>query len=663
VLVGGFALVAILSLLYGYSLGSREQTEAAADDVIDLPATEAPTDTVVTASPFPESTTSFVGAAPGHVVPAGAVEYLNRNVVRSVAVDPEGFVWTAGPGGVVQWNPRTGLPVLHTLPDGTGPLGAVDIAVGDDGDVWVTTERGISHWDGDTWLADAVPAPAEAGTRMDGVAVAPDGSVWAASNQWPTTSDGRGLFRLHRADETFEGRVDSFNVANSVQQFIVAGDALWAVIGDEAWRYAGGTWSKEIDVGGRWINGLSFEPDGSAWIATTDLGVRRWEGGPLIDVGAGRDVLIPDSIDGDVMSVVVDDDLIPWALVYGNDGLGSVTQELVRLDDFTRYALPIQAACCGGGAVAAVDGTVWIGTLDGLVGFDGTAWSILRIADELAVAFAGSMAVDADGVVWLADGTSVVRWNGRSARVMTRGALGWPEMPDMSFAGTWVEAAPGGPVWAGVGCRVSMSGDGGWRPVTPPDGLDGRFCWPFGRGAGADGSLWLLSDPGSGARLDRYDGEAWDSAPLPEHDVWTIAVASDGTLWAGGTAVSHLEDGVWVTQLEGVNVTTIEVAGDGSVWAAEECWDCPGGGGGVWHLADGVWAREGVYIAPAMAMAADGSGWAIVRGADGNAGLWRNAGSGAGFRPVVAQAFTTLALDPDGGVWAASDGRLLHVTP
>jgi hypothetical protein len=99
------------------------------------------------------------------------------------------------------------------------------------------------------------------------------------------------------------------------------------------------------------------------------------------------------------------------------------------------------------------------------------------------------------------------------------------------------------------------------------------------------------------------------------------------------------------------------------VWAAEQCWECPEAASGLWQWVDGVWTREGTFTVSNVVMAGDGTGWAIVEGTDGTGGLWRNAGSGGGFRPLLADGtLYTMALDRNGGVWVGGDARLLHVT-
>ena len=674
ILIGAFALVAIVSLLYGYRLGTRENEAPEPTDTVapDLADTAPPTAEEPPEVRFRETTTAFVRSEPGHEVPEGAVEYLNRNIVWSLAVAADGFIWTAGPGGVVRWDPRTGTGEPQTLPDGTGPVDAIGIAAGPDGDMWVTTASGISHWDGEAWLTDGVLSQRDSGTYLGGVAVAPDGSVWVAGDSWDSPVPPNSTHLLYRATDAFEGRVTSFAVDRPVDQLVTANGSLWAVTGGEVWRLEGGGWIREIDGLTRSITGVAFEPNGRAWVTVGDGGVMVWDGVGLVDVDLGEDVLVPSGVDGDVISVAVDDDLVPWALVISWTPQGSATQELVRLDDLTRYPLPIPDAPSGGRMVAA-GGRVWVATRDGLLSFDGTAWSTLRIPREVALPWTNSTAVDAAGNLWMSDGLSLVRWNGRVTRSFTPEDLGLSPSPaersgtlspsPAGRSGTWVAGSPDGIVWAGAGCQASMLRDGSWLPVVSPPGAG--FCWE-GRAVGTDGSLWVLDSTESGPRLDHFVGEETTTVPLPDHGVSSLAVASDGTLWAAGTAVSRLTDDGWVTELDGLNATTIAVAADDSVWVGERCWDCDAGAGSnLWHLAGGTWTRVGTQTVIAMVMAHDGTGWALIEDAAGGTHLWRNAGAGDGvFWPFhEIGPFAALAPDNDGGVWAASDGRLLHITP
>jgi hypothetical protein len=421
---------------------------------------------------------------------------------------------------------------------------------------------------------------------------------------------------------------------------------------------------QELDAPEGFITSIAFEPNGRAWVTVGDRGVMVWDGAGLAEVsGGGRDVLIPEGQDGEVRTVALDGGLVPWALVIWWDTTGEATEELVRMDDLARFELPLSGGPQSTGRMVANDDGLWIGTAEGLLRFNGMAWRTLRIRDELPLWAANSAAVDEAGNLWMADGFSVVRWNGETARTFSVEELHWFGSPAARFAQTWVAGAPGGPLWAGAGCQASVLRDESWLPVGPPPGAG--YCWE-GRAVGADGSLWLLDYGESGPRLDRFLGEEATTVPLlPDHDVYALAVASDGTLWAAGSAVSRLTDDGWVTELDGVNATTIAVAADDTVWVGERCWDCPeGGSSNVWHLAEGTWTRVGTQAVIAMAMAGDGTGWTLVEGPDGRTRLWRDAGGGGGFRPFLAIGpYAVLAADDDGGVWAASDGRLLHITP
>ena len=667
VLVGGFVLVALLSVAWGYSMGSPgtdgpkvTETVAAEPEKPQTTPTSAATPRASSASSLVrETTTAFFRATPGHAVPEGAAEYLNRNVVRSLTADADGYLWTAGPGGVVRWDPRDGTTVPYTLPDGTGPLDARGIAVAQDGDVWVTTPGRISHWDGDEWLFDGRIGAGDGVAVLDEVAVTDDGSVWASSDRRPSASDAEEAHHLHHSRGTFEGRVDSSVLPANVAQLVPEGDSLWVVAGGQVWRHWSGVWTREIFSSGRWITAIAIQPGPgrSVLVGFEDGGVSAWDGDELLDMGAGGDGLVPAGSQGEVGALTVDEDLVPWALVVSWRADGA-TQELVRLDNFSRYPVPTADPWTESPMVAA-NGKLWLGTPDGLVGFDGSGWSTLRITDEEPTYRGGLMAVDAAGDLWMVDGGSLVRWDGTSRTTLTMEDLGWAGS-DVGSS-TWVTAAPDGRLWAGASCATSVLDRGVWVAVGRPE--DRRACWPWTAVAGIDGSLWMLAGDGGDTRLHRFDGEAWSTLELPTHAVWSIALSPDNTLWAAGEGVSSLEDGEWNLRLGGVNVTTVASGVVGSVWAAEQCWECPEAASGLWQWVDGAWTREGTFTVSNLVMASDGTGWAIVEGTDDTGGLWRNAGSGGGFRPLLAdETLYTMALDRNGGVWVGGDARLLHVT-
>jgi ligand-binding sensor domain-containing protein len=653
--------VAIIgSLLYGYSLGERSaERETAVTAPVTVSSTTPPT-TLAPVSPFEVTVTEFRRRASGHDVPEGATEYLNGNAISALAVAPDGSLWSAGPGGVIRWDPTDGSYERYTTPDGTGPIGASDIAVAPNGDVWVLKRDGLSQWNGKEWANDSQVF--DDTLELTSLATTTDGAVWVASvdrASAETAWGGEPDFRIHRGEGAFIGDVETYEVPGWVERLEPAPDgSLWAIMeGADIWRFADDRWELVIDAGLYWVHDLAFEPGGGV-LLTKETVIQRWADGAFTE-----DLVLFPEHEGYVDDVVIDGDGIAWVVATQWDETDGERRELIGLDDLTRY--PIPDADPFNDVVAAGSG-LWAGG-DGLVGFDGATWSHLRIEDEPLLRWTESITVDRDGVVWIASEEEINRFDGAAWSALTQADLGLPLVePDAwgwGWQRAWVAGHSDSRLWAGFGCDTAFLGAGGWQRVgRPPDLGDEDWCWFQQHMVGADGSLWLVIDAGPGPRIFRTDGSTWTEVTRPIAGYYSsLAVAEDGTLWATAAGVMRLDGDKWTTVLGGIDFETMTVAGDGSVWAAEACWECPEGQGRLWHMVDGVWTVERNMNVERLTTAPDGTVWAIGRGGYGPQILWRYQDVGVFRRVVAGDDLNSVAFAPDGSVWVAGEGRLLHL--
>jgi ligand-binding sensor domain-containing protein len=116
---------------------------------------------------------------------------LPSDHVLSVLADPRGWIWVATESGLAQvgddgW-------IVHD-PATTGLSYQIinsinDMALADDGTLWIAAHRGIAWYDGNEWnvLTDGLPGP---GTVTD-VIVHPEGGVWCSTYGRLMRFDGR----------------------------------------------------------------------------------------------------------------------------------------------------------------------------------------------------------------------------------------------------------------------------------------------------------------------------------------------------------------------------------------------------------------------------------------------------------------------------------------
>ena len=87
--------------------------------------------------------------------------YPSYNDIQDLAFAPDGTLWAAVMGGVVQWDLSTDTPTYHILPGGKYVHVIHQIAITPDNIVWGATSSGIARFDGVTWrtftIADGLP--------------------------------------------------------------------------------------------------------------------------------------------------------------------------------------------------------------------------------------------------------------------------------------------------------------------------------------------------------------------------------------------------------------------------------------------------------------------------------------------------------------------------
>ena len=226
------------------------------------------------------------------------------------------------------------------------------MAMAPDDVVWSTGPAGTARLEGERWvLIDDTPGQA--------LTVAPDGTVWVLE------AGGVGLtgWRQEGSSWVAERHPSAAPAADAQWLGILPDGTIWALEG--GWvrvlaRFDGTSWTKELEesVAGRpleWVEGADVDADGHLWVL--------WSAPPQ------------------------DENALP-------------VRETARLDGdaWTVFDVPVawqERLAAGPG------GSIWLGGLDGLYRFTGSAW--------VQAGFAGSyllpVDVAADGAVWFTTGS------------------------------------------------------------------------------------------------------------------------------------------------------------------------------------------------------------------------------------------------------------------
>jgi len=226
----------------------------------------------------------------------------------------------------------------------------------------------------------------------------------------------------------------------------------------------------------------------------------------------------------------------------------------------------------------AKDGTMWIGTWNGVNRFDGKKFVTYNTKDGLANRWCYTLAVDRDGSIWFGTEGGVSRFDGKTWMTWRHkdglGApneLGLPKSDNTGF-GTMkrslhesperkAEGYEGhrhdltildpqgretynqdyvfsmvidraGAKWFGTWGGGASRFDGTtWKNFTVKDGLTGNIVYAIA--TDRDGNLWFGTNHG----VSRYDGESWENLRqkdgLMSDDIYAIVIDEDHHVWLG----------------------------------------------------------------------------------------------------------------------------------
>jgi ligand-binding sensor domain-containing protein len=481
-------------------------------------------------------------------------------------------------------------------------------------------------------------------TRYDGInevqdlAFAPNGALWASTTgglvRWDldTGTYTRYLILAHRLavapDGTlwldseyglcrFDGTtcdrppdLPEFMASDLYALDVAAAGDLWVGGAQGASRFDGTSWTGyPLGVG---VYELDASHQGEVWAATSE-GVARYREADESWVFYAKEQGLPGP---QIWTVGVSPKGEAWAYV--------AWEGLYRLDG--EEWLPVEDP--PGGQIREIvfadDGTPWVGTVGG-THYPGGALS---------------------------------RWGG----------YGWDDASSGSGLISFRAVAPGpdGVVAAATSLGLAIHQNGEWQMLK-----DGPTSSPvMAVAVTTDGSAWFafgdqsLSTNGSG--LSQFDGETWHYH-LGDAEVTALAVAPDGSLWAGvGCGVQRFDGSAWEAlaqcdqELPVGNVLDIEFAVDGSVWMAT--------GLNLVRFDGQAWIPYGKLVHSLLA-APDGtiwaSGWEGSQGSQFVARLDGDEWTTYYMAESFAGTFWVSAVTADGRIWglapdrglAAFDGR------
>jgi serine phosphatase RsbU (regulator of sigma subunit)/ligand-binding sensor domain-containing protein len=439
------------------------------------------------------------------------------------------------------WGVTEGLPSVSVLAVTQTP----------DGYMWMGTQSGLVRFDGHAFTvfdAHNVPALA-AGETIRGLSVAPDGSLWLATDGSGLLHYERGAFSQYTSrDGLSSDHVNAVAVDHRGVVWTGTSAGLDAVEGGRVVKPAA---ARELE---RRIVGRVFaDVDGAVWVGMIGGGTVRIRGDRLERVGAEHG--LPES----QMSAAVRD---------RRGTLWYATRNIVFRLEGERFVEVFRS----GSANENVDtlyvdrhDTVWVGlNRGGIRAIVGGKPRAEALPADVLTSWVTSIVEDHEGGLWMGGFTSGVSVLHDASFRVVNSAKG----PLFVFS---VLEARDGAIWVGGPERLL---------VRIKDGIETRFSEQEGLPAG---DIWSLHDDGTGNIIVGYSAGAslWDGTrlrSLPQlegltgaHRVYSFAGRADD-LWIGGRPGLLHWDGRSLRQfgtkdgLPSDLAASVFMARDGTVW-------------------------------------------------------------------------------------------------
>ncbi len=325
---------------------------------------------------------------------------LLDDTVHGIDSDSDGAIWFSTSRGLSRYDGTSF--VNYTRVDGMVGDDAGRVVIDGNGFIWSGSgDAGVSRLDPKSFAtftsADGLPS-----SSVHASAAAPDGTLWFGMGTSKkrlgglARYDGRGF----RSFSTADGLPD-----NSIHALLPTPEGdLWIGTSGGAARYDGNTfrvYKKRDGLVSSSVTDIARAADGAIWFASDGVGLSRFDGTRFVNV-TGADGL--KSLD--ILSISCDEDGAVW---MANDKSGGVVRYDPSLppghtNRFTVFkekeGLPSDV---GLSVLRSTDGAHWFGTIAGVARYDGKTFrNFSRDRGEIGDDQVGSIFQDAEGLMWFA---------------------------------------------------------------------------------------------------------------------------------------------------------------------------------------------------------------------------------------------------------------------
>jgi ligand-binding sensor domain-containing protein len=555
-------------------------------------------------------------------------DYTNGNDLSALLADQSGSLWSAGAGGIIQWEVGTGTYRKYTSAEGLPANQITALAQTADGKLWAGAADGYAaFFDGTAWQTH----PELVGETITAMAATPDGSLWFGTNRGVVRYDGHN-WKAYTAQNGLNG--------NEVKALLVDREGqVWAAMIGGLASFAQGSWRQYSFPSGTDFTSLAQTMDGSIW-AGSDGRIFHLVDSNWQEIDFQQD---PDHARiGRITAMVAGPDQALWLSTPGY---------LVEYN-----GQDWQAFHSGEGqplASLAIDpnGGLWAsGANSGLLHFSGKDWRHYRSADGLGTNFILSLAVGQKGDVWTGTNQGAFHYTSQAWQQFSS-ANGLPD--DQVLA---VADAPDGSTWFGTQSGAARFFGGGWISYTVQTGYDmGQVDQIAVTG---NGSLWFAAQQGAWLYDVHSDSLYPVQGGLPEGLVQAVAPGLDGSNWfLTPKDIMRFGENHWlpVKFPDQEFITCMAMSANDDLWLGTR-------GHGVYRVSGDIWSQFSINQADQLNLNPDGSAFYQ----EGTDLLPLNGKFLQHYRQVDGlpdDTVNTLAIAPNGAVWVGTDrgaGRFMN---
>jgi ligand-binding sensor domain-containing protein len=269
------------------------------------------------------------------------------------------------------------------------------LVIDDEGIVWTCSEKGISKFDGTTWINFVRGgATSEYWGGIYGVTMDKEGGMWCISTVGPSYYNG--------SDWSFWNNPGS--VSTTTKNICVSSSGtIYTGISDRVDKFENGVWSTEKEFpDGHYVYTVNEDQTGRLWVSGRFGFLARKDGDqwnmiqePYINYDFAKELEF-DSNSNLYFPVV-------YTELFKYDGT-SITEIELEFDE-NIYGVEIDST-----------GTIWVLQSSGISKFDGNSWSRIVIPARPS----GDLAIDPYGCIWYPSDVGIYRYDGVSWSCYTK---------------------------------------------------------------------------------------------------------------------------------------------------------------------------------------------------------------------------------------------------